>query len=139
MGVQDSDITITDYPLRALEEPGKIQPVDDTDGAITTPGANNSADGVIVEHLLEIALALIVGAGKLIIGSEKMIPQHHFQSPGFEDTYGGLHLDGRDFPGRGNESDSVAFFKVWRCYHLFMLRKAKIVIKIYVSLTTLAQ
>ena len=52
MGMQHRYITVSDYPLRVLQEPGEVKPVDDPDSAITSTGADDRPDGFIIEHLL---------------------------------------------------------------------------------------
>ena len=121
--MQHGDITITDNPFGVLQEFSEIKPVNDPDGAVASAGTDDRTDGTVVEHLLEIGLALLIGAGKLIEGREKMITKHYFQPPGFEDINGSLNFCRRDLTGRGNESDLVAFFEIWWCCHCFRVSR----------------
>jgi len=124
MGMQHGHVAETHDPLGMLHESAEVEPVDNADGAIASPGADDGPDGIIVEHPLHVGLALFVGAGKLGMGSVKVFPFHHVQSPGCEHPDGRRHLLPADLPGRGDDGDPVAFFKVWGCCHLFFHAKS---------------
>ena len=99
MGMQHCNIAVSDYPLRALQEPGKVKPVDDPDGAITSAGTDDRTNGNIVEHQLKIRPPLFIGAGELVIGGIEVIALNNFQSPGSEYIDGCFNFSRGDFPG----------------------------------------
>ena len=55
--------------------------VDDADGAVAAAGADDGADGGVVELLLEGEGAGVVVAGELVVVVEKVFGEHHFELP----------------------------------------------------------
>lgn len=81
VAVECGDVAVADNPFWVLAEAGEVEAVDDADSAIAAAGAEDGADGGVVELLLEGEGAGVVVAGKLVVGVKKMFGEHHFELP----------------------------------------------------------
>src|SRR5579862_629739 len=58
--MNDGDIAETDYPFWAVNECGKIKFVDNADRTVTAARAHDGADGMIIQHLLQVFCAFFI-------------------------------------------------------------------------------
>ena len=108
MAVEHSDVAVADKPFGVLAEAGEVEAVDDADSAVAAAGAENGADGGVVELLLEGEGTGSVVAGKLVVGVEKVVGQHHVELPRTEQVDGGIDFGAGDFACRSDDGDEVA-------------------------------
>ena len=94
VAVEDGDVAVANEPFGVLAEAGEVEAVDDADGAVAATSAEDGAEGGVVELLLEGEGAGGVVAGKLVVGIEKVVGQHHVELPRPEERDGGFYLLG---------------------------------------------
>ena len=94
VAVEDGDVAVADNPFGVLAEVGEIEAVDDADGAVAATGAEDGTYSGVVQLLLEGEGAGGVVAGKLVVGIEKVVGQHHVELPRTEQVDGGFYLLG---------------------------------------------
>ena len=93
-----------------MAEAGEVETVDDADGAVAATGAEDGADSGVVQLPLEGEGAGRVVAGKLVVGVEKVVGQHHVKLPRTEQVDGGIDFGRGDFACRSDDGDAVAGF-----------------------------
>ena len=81
VAVECGDVAVADNPFGVFAEAGEVEEVDDADGAVAPTGAEDGADGGVVELLLKGEGAGVVVAGELVVGVEKILGEHHFELP----------------------------------------------------------
>ena len=81
MGMQYGDIAIPDDPLGIPGKICKIKSVNDPDCTVTPTCTYDPFDGSIIQHLLQIGLALFIRPCKLIGFIKYARAENHFPSP----------------------------------------------------------
>lgn len=71
VAVEDGDVAETDNPFGALDEGGKVQLVDDSDGSVASFGAKNSANVAAVEDILQEIAPVGVATRELVLTVEQ--------------------------------------------------------------------
>ena len=110
VAVEDGDVAVADNPFGVLAEAGEVEAVDDADGAVAATGAEDGADGGVVELLLKGTGTDGIVAGKLVVGVEKVVGQHYVELPRTEQVDGGIDFVEDDFACRSDDGDAVAGF-----------------------------
>ncbi len=111
------DITVADDPFGVFQEPAELEPVHDPDAAITAPCTKNGTDGGVVEHLLKICRALVIGPCKRIAPPEQVFAEYHIQSPRPDDINGRHDFLFGQTAGRGRYADGITGAKEGRSDH----------------------
>ena len=112
MGLSFAFHAIADNPLGMPREAGEVEAVDDADGAVAAAAAEDGADAVVVEELLQERGAVAVGACKLVVAVEEPVGHEDVKSPGLERLDGRGHLVGRHLACCRCQCHPVAGFQV---------------------------
>jgi hypothetical protein len=114
MAKEDGDIAEADDPFGMLQQGRKIQSIDNMNGAVAAAGAEDSIDGGIVQHLLEVGEPFGIGAAEGEVFFADSVADLDMEAPAFYLLDSGLDLFQGDIPGGTGDTDQIARPKVGR-------------------------
>src|SRR5688572_5525017 len=116
--MERSDVRISDEGAGAPDESVIVDTAEQPHRAIAAANAPDGIDGRVVERLVEVSNARVIGAGEVSLPGERIGTGHCFPTEGAGVRDGALEIAGiAKGPGGGDERHAGAGSKWWRPAH----------------------
>ena len=117
LGMQHRHIAISDNPFRMFFKCCEVEFIDDANGSVAAPNAQNRIDVISVEIILQHVGTKVIIACKLVIFSEQAVVVNSHKAFFFNPFHGNCNLIAPNLPRRRHQRNLRAFFQKIRSFH----------------------